>query len=250
MRQRSIIWRFERGELERLVAGSSTFSEVLRYFGLNHKGGNCRTLKRRLDAESISYAHIPQGRDALRGRSMGGVARRPLEEVLQQGSSVHRFGLKARLIRDGVLDNRCALCGQEPIWNGAPLMLTLDHINGVSDDNRLENLRLLCPNCHSQTTTFAGRNKNEERWPRIKEHSGRLCRTCQGPVSSVSRSGMCVSCFNHAQLRRKVKRPSRQELLRLVAEHGYTAVGRQFGVSDNSVRKWLRANPAHPDAEN
>ena len=52
---------------------------------------------------------------------------------------------------------RCALCGNEGEWCGQPLTLQLDHVNGRYDDNRLENLRWLCPNCHSQTPTFAGR---------------------------------------------------------------------------------------------
>lgn len=232
-----VIWRLERGELERLVAQSSTFSEVLRHFELNNKGGNCRTLKRRLDAEGISYAHIPQRRDSTRGRFVGGV-QRPLEELLQPGSTPSRRHFKARLIREGVLANKCAKCGLGPEWNGAALVLALDHINGVGDDNRLENLRLLCPNCHSQTETFAGRNKREERWPRTKQHSGRLCRTCQAPVSIVSHSGLCASCFNRVPRRRKVERPSHDELLRLIKEHGYTGVGRQFGVSSNAIRKW------------
>lgn len=231
-RRASVIWRLERGELERVVAQSGTFSDVLRFFGLNHKGGNCRTLKRRLDEEGISYAHIPQGRDSTRGRAMGGV-QKALEEVLRQDSSAGRHHIKARLIREGVLANECALCGLEPMWNGAPLVLALDHVNGVSNDNRLENLRFLCPNCHSQTETYAGRKPLSERMLRIKEHSGRLCRACQGPVSSVSHSGMCSSCVN----RRKVERPSREELLRLVEEHGYTGVGRRFEVSGNAIRK-------------
>lgn len=70
----------------------------------------------------------------------------------------NRYKLKERLIKDGVFEHVCAECGLQPEWNGKKLTLALDHINGVNDHNRLENLRLLCPNCHSQTETFAGRN--------------------------------------------------------------------------------------------
>ena len=67
--------------------------------------------------------------------------------------------LKKRLIEGGVLDKVCVSCGITDEWNGKPIVLQLDHINGVNDDHALENLRLLCPNCHSQTDTWCGRNK-------------------------------------------------------------------------------------------
>ena len=66
--------------------------------------------------------------------------------------------MKARLIKEGYIEYKCAICGIKD-WLGQPLSLQLDHINGINDDHRLENLRLLCPNCHSQTDTYAGKNK-------------------------------------------------------------------------------------------
>ncbi len=73
--------------------------------------------------------------------------------------------LKSRLYRAGLLkeDAQCAECGVSSIWNGKRLVLQLDHINGSNRDNRIENLRLLCPNCHSQTDTYAGRNVRTNR---------------------------------------------------------------------------------------
>lgn len=83
----------------------------------------------------------------------------PLQEILIEGSSYNRGNLKKRLIDANLLSLSCSGCGGAPSWQGKPLTLVLDHINGVHNDHRIENLRLLCPNCNSQTATFAGRNR-------------------------------------------------------------------------------------------
>lgn len=82
----------------------------------------------------------------------------PLVEILVEDFTYSRGPLKIRLINEGILENICSECRIGPEWNGKPLVLALDHINGRNRDNRISNLRLLCPNCHSQTDTFAGRN--------------------------------------------------------------------------------------------
>lgn len=82
----------------------------------------------------------------------------PLESILRGEHPSYCTGhLKRRLLREEILPNKCAICPIGPEWNGLPLVLQLDHINGDSSDHRLTNLRILCPNCHSQTATFAGR---------------------------------------------------------------------------------------------
>lgn len=70
--------------------------------------------------------------------------------------------LKKRLIKEGILKETCMTCGLFGLWNDKPLVLHLDHINGVNNDHRLNNLQLLCPNCHSQTDTYAGKNKGRK----------------------------------------------------------------------------------------
>jgi Zn finger protein HypA/HybF involved in hydrogenase expression len=83
-----------------------------------------------------------------------------LTEILVENSQyTGRALLIRKLLSLGLLINKCNKCGLDPIWREKPLALQLDHINGVNNDNRIENLRMLCPNCHSQTSTFTGRNK-------------------------------------------------------------------------------------------
>lgn len=80
---------------------------------------------------------------------------------LQLNTKISTWRLKRILIKNELIRDICSKCNQKPSWNGESLTLQLDHINGVHNDNRLENLRLLCPNCHSQTSNFAGRNKGK-----------------------------------------------------------------------------------------
>ena len=82
-----------------------------------------------------------------------------LNEILIDNSTYYnRTSLKARLFKSNLLENKCIECGIGSIWNGKKLVLHLDHINGKYNDNRIENLRILCPNCHSQTDTYSGKN--------------------------------------------------------------------------------------------
>lgn len=144
-------------EFRELVARGPTFSAVLAHFGMRNVGGNHRTLKDRVRRLGLSVEHLYENARAL--RAQGPTPKRSLEELLVKGSSMKSYHLKRRLLDEGVLENVCGECGQKPEWNGKPLVLQLDHVNGEHDDNRRENLRLLCPNCHSQTGTFAGRNR-------------------------------------------------------------------------------------------
>jgi hypothetical protein len=122
------------------------------------------------------------------------------------------------------------------------MSLVLDHINGVSNDNRLENLRIICPNCDATLDTHCGRNLPRERvCPACKRRFApkhvrhRYCsQKCWGTVAAALRIGI-----PHPETR-KVERPSYEQLLGDVQSMSLLAVGRKYGVSDNAVRKWLR----------
>ncbi len=124
--------------------------DVLRSLGFDLSGGNYAAVQRRVRRLGLDTRHWRHTRPP---------AGRPLDTVLVPGGYTNRYRLKRRLLVAGRLHNTCYVCGAPPTWNGKPLTLVLDHINGVNDDYRPDNLRLLCPNCNSQTPTFCGRNR-------------------------------------------------------------------------------------------
>lgn len=148
---------------EDAVGENFSVAGVLRALGLRPAGANYKMVHRRVRQLSLSTAHWT-GSAHLRGRSHDWAKKLPLSDVLRS-PTCYRGGtaaLKERLFREGILARRCARCGIEA-WCDAPLALHLDHINGDSEDNRIENLRVLCPNCHSQTPTYCGRNKGRRK---------------------------------------------------------------------------------------
>lgn len=164
--------------------------------------------------------------------------------ILVEHSTYNRADLKRRLFETDLKARVCELCGQGEIWNGRRIALILDHINGVRDDNRLENLRIVCPNCAAGLDTHCGRNA---RLP-IKEARCGVCR--EHFEVRYSRQRFCsIQCAGKGKRnpqrgvpklsRRKVARPPRDQLVAEVEALGFSAVGRKYGVSDNAIRKWL-----------
>ena len=132
------------------------WAEVQRYHDRGHTARECME---RFGFCSQTW-HAARERGALRTRA----ARAPIETYLVTGRRVNRHHLKRRLLAEGVKERCCEECGLAE-WRGRPLSLELHHVNGDGDDNRLENLRLLCPNCHSQTPNFSALNKGRPRLP-------------------------------------------------------------------------------------
>ncbi|MFF9451360.1 HNH endonuclease [Streptomyces flaveolus] len=139
--------------LREAVAASASVKDVLHHLGINPVGGNHTHISRRIATLGIDTAHFT-GRQRKPKDSHGD----PLTLRTPQDGRVPGSRLLPHLLRGGVPE-RCAMCGTGPQWNGKPLRLEVDHVDGTWWDNRPENLRLLCPNCHSVTDTFRGRRR-------------------------------------------------------------------------------------------
>lgn len=160
----SKIYQVPEEEFRKIVAKSPSYSAAIRSIGMFPYPGHYRTLKRRIAECGIDVSHMVEGRAQISrsiSRAAGARRRRPISDYLVEHSSLPGVTLKKRLIAEGFIEEKCDECGMGPEWNDKPLSLHLDHINGVHDDARPENLRLLCPNCHSQTDTYAGRNRKK-----------------------------------------------------------------------------------------
>ncbi|MCP3765144.1 MULTISPECIES: HNH endonuclease [unclassified Streptomyces] len=149
--------RWTRDILQAAVSTSTNMCEVLRHLGLEVVGGHHTHISRRIKAYGIDTSHFeaPTAR-TWAGRSL------LTEQPPGRARRVDGSRLKRAMLKAGV-DDHCALCGLEALWRGEPLPLEVDHIDGNWRNNRIENLRLLCPNCHSTTDHYRGRGTGRAR---------------------------------------------------------------------------------------
>ncbi|MBQ0888131.1 HNH endonuclease [Streptomyces sp. RM72] len=153
--------KWTREVLEPVVAASTSVNEVLRRLGLDPVGGHHTNISRRIKAYGIDTSHFTSVVRTERQRH--NQRRRTPEEILIEVTSAHARRIPGsrlkKAMRELGMKERCALCGNEAVWLGEPLPLEVDHIDGDWRNNRIENLRMLCPNCHSATDTYRGRSK-------------------------------------------------------------------------------------------
>jgi len=144
-------------QLKETVKKSKSISQVLGFLGLKQAGGNYFQIKKYFRLYKIDTSHFT-GKTWNKGLKGIGKPRIPLEEILVKNNTYQSFKLKRRLFKAGLKTEKCEECGWNKISPGGYPPLELDHINGDHMDNRLENLRVLCPNCHSLKPNHRGRN--------------------------------------------------------------------------------------------
>jgi len=208
--------------LKEIVEKSETFKEVILYLGWNINGTNYKKIKKLIKEQNLSIDHFLNASSFMKKYNL---IREflPIDEILIENSTYQNRGsLKKRLVKDNLLEYKCIECNNIGEWIGKKISLILDHINGVNNDNRLENLRFLCPNCNATLETHCGGNvKNKKNKKQPKK----------------------ISSDFHIKKNenlRKVERPNYDILINEIKEYGYKGTGRKYGVSDNSIRKWVK----------
>lgn len=222
----AIIDQYSKEELEQIVEQSTSLKEIIFKLGYSTAAGNCNTVIARLDKYGINYSNLTGPKT---------LTKRQEDNVFIENSTASQATLRRWYFKGQYTPYICSICGQEPVWCGKELTLILDHINGKNHDDRLENLRWVCPNCNQQldTTGYKQMRRIAISEKPIKKY---YCIECGQEITKDSQSGLCVSCSSKAT--RIVERPAREELKTLIRTMPFTQIAKQFGVSDNAIRKW------------
>lgn len=155
-------FKYSKENLEPIVKKSKHIKDVLERMDLRAAGGNYKVINDYIKKYNIDTSHFETATERLQ-KSGSQFKLIPLKDILVKGSKYNRTALKERLYKEGIKKRECEECGQGEIWKGKKMSLILDHENGIHNDNRLINLRILCPNCNSTLDTHAGKNNKKAR---------------------------------------------------------------------------------------
>ena len=264
--------KIDKETFEKIVAESYNIAEICRKIGWQPRGDNYKIVHKYIDEYNVDTTHFKAHKTNI-GNILNKDKEKPAIFYLKEKSYVKTSTLKWKLFSEGIKEYKCEKCGCTH-WNNEQLALQLHHINGNDIDNRLENLQILCPNCHSQTDNFCGRNIKSSKtkiyyckgcFKEIEKTPTGLCDECYNKLingtinkenlkvlQKVRVYGTCVDCGKQIdvhsvrcnecanKLKRKVERPSKEKLSQLLQESNFSAIGRTYGVSDNAVRKWCK----------
>ena len=215
--------KIDKVSLQKLVDSSSNRKELLDKLGVTISGNNYKKLDKLIKEYQID----------IKDSFLNSKKHLNSDEIFTINSSYTR-SIRDKLFSENLKEYRCEKCKRTE-WEGEPIPLEVHHINGNHNDNRLENLQILCPNCHALTDNYKG--KNQERC-KNKYSYVHTCSKCGKPLVSSSAT-LCIECY--AKSRRKVNRPSKEELFELIKTKSFTEIGKIYNVSDNAIRKWCKA---------
>lgn len=266
---------YTRENMEIIVRTSYSKAECLRRLGIVPIGGNYKTLDIKIKEFDLNCDHFT-GQSYRKGCVVPVIPKRKLSDILVENSTYNSNKLRKRLISEGVKKHQCEIClGTK--WNGGNIPIELDHINGITSDNRLENLRIICPNCHALTPNYRGKNKNKSALVEMREVEYRKfretpvpiergnpkpslqsnlqegqetrhgksksvkierhCKLCKLEIHSNKNVYCSVTCYKNDRLESIPKVP---DIISAFNVHkSFVQVGKQFNVSDNAVRKWV-----------
>lgn len=254
--------RYSENDFKNAIIKSFSIAEVCRQLNIRPNGGNYKTIHNQIKKYDVDISHFT-GQGWNVGLKVKPIKALSINDILIENSTYSSFKLKNRLFDNNLKEEKCEQCGNVA-WNGEKIPLELHHINGINTDNRFENLKILCCNCHAQTNNYR-RGKSAlsdlrlEKYKKVK--SDIFCNTTNSenvdtPQNKKRKSSKCEKvcsvcgegllnnrnkfcsreCYNIAT---KGNRPNVFELIENFKElKSFVQVGKFYNVSDNAVRKW------------
>lgn len=249
--------KYTEDQVKQAVKESFSIIGVLRLLKLREAGGNYRTIHKAIKEYNLDTSHFT-GQGHLKGKTHN-YNTRNLKDILVKGKYESSNMLRKRIIKEKIKEHKCEDC-QLITWKNKPIPLELHHIDGDRENNLIENLQLLCPNCHALTDNYRGKNKKQISPRRLKKLLNlpikeklikslikSNCLQCQKEINYYKTNplkfctSLCANKYN-AKLPRKTKinwLPT-SELIKMVNEIGYLQAGKKLGVSDNAIRKRIK----------
>lgn len=218
----SLLNNFTKDQILEIINSSNSYAEAAKQLGfLSTHGNTIDALRNYTIKENISTEHFHQKPNKC--------TKRTDENTLIEGSTASQSTVRRKFLAHTEIPYICSICGLEPFWNGQELTLIMDHINGINNDDRLENLRWVCPNCNQQLPTTGYRKDRTKN----KIHKEYRCCDCGKEISADAIR--CPDCWN--KYRTNQNYPDRDTLKRLIRTTPFTQIGKMYNVSDNAIRK-------------
>ena len=234
---------YEKEFLSEQVKLSSSIAEVARRLKLRDKGSNFKTIKKYIDLYGLDVSHFTGQRWNKGKHNTEEAALIPLELILQNNTNYKSHSLKLRLFESGLKERKCEVCGIKT-WQNKPITLELHHINGDHYDNRLENLQILCPNCHSQTGNFRGKGSARKEVPKLMKpvKENKICPICNKEFVPQKYKNIFCSreCYNKSLLNITTSSIAKENIQEVIDKYNtITDLAKHFNVSRPTMRKYL-----------
>ena len=238
--------KYTKQELQSFLDQSESLQSFMSKMGYSTSAGsNTQTAHYIIEKYNLDLSQLQINRNnaIIKKKKKRKKNKEELEKYFVSHSTLKRYNIRKIIIANNLIPYVCSFCGNDGHWLDKTLALELDHINGINNDNRLENLRWLCPNCHAITDTYCGKN--------IKNKSEKIENRCEicGQVIS-KRAKKCIKCYHQTELYKEQHSKEcpvdRQKLKDLIRNHSFLSIGNMYNVSDNAIRLWcIRYNLPH-----
>lgn len=230
---KSKIGEYTKEEIQILLDTSRSIKEVLEKIGLSPFGNNYKTINKYIKSYSLSIEKMNINRKQTSNPCDKYNTKERFLYSLESGICILKNSrILEYLIEYGIKKYACEKCGIYE-WNDSHITLEIHHKDGNNKNNKLENLEILCPNCHSQTDNFRFKNKKNKE---VQYQNWNLCPICNENYKAKS-SKMCKKCWNKNKANGI---PTKEELEELIYNNSFTGIARMFNVTDNAVRKWCK----------